>query len=74
MVLNSGLYTCRTDTPVHFALVILEMGSCELFALTDLKQILPFSASKVARITVTLGPRFMLDVKCSLFIILYLMA
>jgi hypothetical protein len=37
--LNSRLYTCEADTlqfevtpPVHFALVILEMGSHEVFA------------------------------------------
>jgi hypothetical protein len=40
--LNSGLHVCKTDalpgtTPlVHFALVILETGSHELFARTDL--------------------------------------
>jgi hypothetical protein len=39
--------------PVHFVLVILEMGSCELFGWTDLKpQFSGISASQVARTTV----------------------
>jgi hypothetical protein len=31
------LCTCKASTPVHFALLILEIGSLELFAWTGLK-------------------------------------
>jgi hypothetical protein len=56
---NSGLLTCKTGTlpleprlPVHFTLVILEMGFYKLFVPTGFKSlILPISASQVARIT-----------------------
>jgi hypothetical protein len=43
--LNSGLHSCKAGTlpleplsPVHFALVILEMGSQELFSQAGLEQ------------------------------------
>jgi hypothetical protein len=55
--LNSGLYACTaggstawTKPPVHFALVVLEMGSQELF-LSWLASILTILASQVAGIT-----------------------
>jgi hypothetical protein len=36
-LLQSRLSTARATPPVHFALVILETGSCALFAQADLK-------------------------------------
>jgi hypothetical protein len=35
--LKSRCSITRATTPVHFALVILEMGSCKLFAWASLK-------------------------------------
>jgi hypothetical protein len=57
---NSGLHTCKsrhstvwTTLPIHFSLVILEMGSHKLFAQAGLKLICQISASQIARITGT---------------------
>jgi hypothetical protein len=43
--------TTWSTPPVHFALVILEVGSCELFAQTVLQLFLLISAFHGARIT-----------------------
>jgi hypothetical protein len=48
--LQSRYSTTWTTSPVHFSLVVLEMGSHKLFAWTGL-QPLPSSASQVSRIT-----------------------
>jgi hypothetical protein len=50
--LQSSCSTAQATPPVHFSLVILEIGSHELFPWADLKTMtLPISGSQITSIT-----------------------